>query len=371
LENELENLEIGACIVATEANFFYLTGYDTPSWAMTSRPIALVVSPGHRSVVVISEAEREAIAAYVKDVDVVGYTEPALSPAGELEFGPVVSRHLTEVLADRNVSTLGYELSAHYPPSQAIFSALRDRYDREPVDVTHVLWHLRRQKTTVEVAHLRRVASALGEAYRLFESRAAPGQTEKALFALLHECTALAGAHLLFGSVRVGAGLHGPLLGPASDRTWENDDVLLVDAVVRHGGYCADFGRIYIARRPSRSFAAAYAMIAGALDEARHAIGIGEPVAAVATATAAATGMRVEDGGGRFGHGIGIDAAEPPSINPNDPSMFVDGMTLCLEPNKLSDFGWLVSEEEVVITAGGVELMSPEFPREVISLSLL
>jgi Xaa-Pro aminopeptidase len=47
----------------------------------------------------------------------------------------------------------------------------------------------------------------------------------------------------------------------------------------------------------------------------------------------------------------------------DEPAIAEPGMTVCLEPNRtVPGVGNLTSEEEVLVTADGVELLSPPFP---------
>jgi Xaa-Pro aminopeptidase len=60
---------------------------------------------------------------------------------------------------------------------------------------------------------------------------------------------------------------------------------------------------------------------------------------------------------------------EPPSLSPQDDTSLRAGEVICLEPNcHVPGVGWLVSEETVVVTDDGLELLSPAFPRELVSI---
>jgi Xaa-Pro aminopeptidase len=68
----------------------------------------------------------------------------------------------------------------------------------------------------------------------------------------------------------------------------------------------------------------------------------------------------------RVGHGLGLEMPEPPSLSPLDATPLREGEVICIEPNThLDGVGWLVSEEEVVVTAEGNELLSPPFPQHL------
>ena len=134
----------------------------------------------------------------------------------------------------------------------------------------------------------------------------------------------------------------------------------MFDACIEVEGYWADFCRIFGARRVTADQEAAYAELVEVVHRARRTIGPGVPIADVARGMLAGP-----DGSlyGRCGHGIGLDYTEPPSMHVEEPALAEPGMTVCLEPNRtVPEVGNLTSEEEVLITADGPELLSPPFP---------
>lgn len=62
---------------------------------------------------------------------------------------------------------------------------------------------------------------------------------------------------------------------------------------------------------------------------------------------------------GRFGHGLGMQITEPPSLIAADETVLRPGMVLTLEPFiELGPGRMLVHEEDIVIRAGGAEWLS-------------
>ena len=85
----------------------------------------------------------------------------------------------------------------------------------------------------------------------------------------------------------------------------------------------------------------------------------------VATTVATSLNLGAETSFGRFGHGIGMEPGEPPSLHPNEPWSLEEGTVVCLEPSQSFEFGSLVAEEEVAVFEDEVVSVSPAFPAEI------
>lgn len=356
---------LDAVVIASESNFLYLSGYETHSWRNRARPLCLVVRTDGSAVAVASEAEGRRLAQLAVDVEVRPYLDPEPREAGgllELEFmGPAAREVLAALGGARRV---GLELSSHFLPSlsPAALDAIREKLGPERVvDVSPLISALRRQKSAFEVERLREAARILGAAYERFEQSARPGMTERELHRLLAANAAAAGADWVGYTAVVADAEDAPVGGP-SGRRWEEGRLLLIDAGIVVGGYWADFCRVYGARRLGPDQAEAYDRLTAALAAGRATAAPELPASELAAAIAEA-----RDGAqfGRVGHGIGLDLTEPPSLHPDDPTPLEEGFVLCIEPNcHVPGVGYLVGEEEIVVTEAGAELLSPPFPPE-------
>ena len=69
---------------------------------------------------------------------------------------------------------------------------------------------------------------------------------------------------------------------------------------------------------------------------------------------------------GRYGHGLGIQLTEPPSHTHWDETVIEAGMALTLEPSIVYGDGYLMAaEENILVTATGVELLSRRWGRDL------
>jgi Xaa-Pro aminopeptidase len=61
---------------------------------------------------------------------------------------------------------------------------------------------------------------------------------------------------------------------------------------------------------------------------------------------------------GRVGHGLGLAAAEWPSLNPESQAVLGAGMVITIEPGVATTFGTFHVEENVRVTGTGYEILS-------------
>ncbi|MGB3315077.1 MAG: M24 family metallopeptidase, partial [Albidovulum sp.] len=69
---------------------------------------------------------------------------------------------------------------------------------------------------------------------------------------------------------------------------------------------------------------------------------------------------------GRLGHGLGTQLTEQPSHAAFDETVLEEGMALTLEPSlSYGDGLMMVHEENIVVRAGGAELLSARAPQDL------
>jgi Xaa-Pro aminopeptidase len=366
LAERMDAVGLDAIVVASEANDFYLTGYETTFFGNKSKPLAVVFAPPERPLVVCHVGEETSVGLDAIDVDVVAYTGPdALDVDGhlQLEYQLPAARSVVEVLRRIGATSVGLELSWHFMPgfTPLALDAVRAGID-EVRDASGILWDLRRVKSPWELEQMALAAAVAETAHQRFAEVAEVGMSERDLNRLLRQASYEAGAEKI-GYSGIIAGIDRAPLGGPTNRAWEPGQLLFVDICLQlNGGYFADFNRIYASSEPRPEEAEAYASVVAALDRARDAVRAGAAVSDLARAI-------LGDGDtiySRVGHGLGLEMPEPPSLSPDDGTALRAGEVICLEPNlDLPGVGSFVSEEEVIVREGGFELLSPPFPREL------
>ena len=364
LQERLATSGFDALVLSAEANFTYVTGYTSASWAMTARPMALVVTPDD-CIAVVGSAEAEPLGDKARHVLIAPYTQPTMRDLGGfpfLDFAATTTHQVANLLTARRVRRVGIEGSV--PSASGLpYDSLRllaDLADVTLADASGLLWEMKLTKSTYEIAQLRRAGASLGQLYELFATRARIGMTERELRGLLLgaagevDCDRLGYLTVIIGPEAAAAAYPG-------DRRWRKGDLLYIDIGLVLDGYWADFSRHFGAREATDEQLTAYAQIVTAVQAGRMACQSGAAVASVADAIYAhLPAERV--GIGRVGHGLGLDLTEPPSVNREDATILAPGMTLAVEPLGTFRFGVLYGEENVVVTETGPQLLSPPFP---------
>jgi Xaa-Pro aminopeptidase len=75
-------------------------------------------------------------------------------------------------------------------------------------------------------------------------------------------------------------------------------------------------------------------------------------VARACSATLVDLGMPALTGKKRIGHGLGLNAGEPPSLSLADDTLLVPGMVVCIEPRFFLPTGEKIHVEDVVVVSG-------------------
>ncbi|HKG37536.1 MAG TPA: Xaa-Pro peptidase family protein [Conexibacter sp.] len=370
VQERLVEERFDAAVLASEANFTYVTGYTTPSWAMTARPLTVVVEPD-RCTAVVGSLDAEPLAAACPWLEIVPYTDPSIRRLDGLclaDFAASAVELIAGVLDGRGVRRLGIEASAPSASGlpHASLLALAAALGVELHDVAPVLWRLRQIKTPYELDRLAHVGQQLGRLYELFAERARPGMSERELHGLVRSAAGEVDVDRIGYSIAIAGDSIGE--GFPGERRWERGELLLLDTSLVADGYASDFCRHYAAGDADDAQVEGYARLVRAVQAGRTACRpgatMGDLVAAMVEHLPAQDGASPLDIG-RIGHGIGLDLTEPPSVAPADDTTLQPGMALTVEPSGTYPCGHLEAEEMVAITDDGHRLLSPPYPAEL------
>lgn len=349
---------LDALLFTTEAEVRYFTGFRTPFWQSPTRPWFLVLPLDGKPIAVIPEIGRALMAATWID-DIRAWSSPAATDDG-------VSR-LADALRPfaRIGMPMGRETTLRMP--LADFDALSGRLaGSEFVDATPLIQRLRMVKSPAEIAKIQAICEVAGRAF----DRAGD---------LFHADQPLADAFRAFRIelLRQGADDVPYLVGGAGPDGYTNvisppgaaplaaGDVLMLDTGATLEGYFCDFDRNFAIRRASDAARRAHATLHRAVDAALEAARPGarcrdlyQAMAGVIDQPASAVG--------RFGHGLGLQLTEPPSLIDFDDTALRPGMALTLEPSMtVAGDRIMVAEENIVVTDGPPLLLTTRAPAEL------
>ena len=385
VREELERLEIDACLVTTPANIFYTTGFFSPvvnlSFRLMGTDVALIpadpslpaglmtsdfAAPAARSATSVEDIRTYRMWVENRDLDVItGPSGGDAKIARPPQWSPdELDETVTSMLEDRDLSAATIGIDLRYVYADTLFRLQQNNPECQFVDVTGMLYGLRAIKYPEEIT-LHRSAARLFEAgLRRAIDEAREGQSAQAI-KYNYQAGALEAAaadpllgefQSAYGFISAGTGSSfGRPLGPALRRP---DQVRL-----RRG--C---GRVLQRLRANLRLRAGHRRPAsdprcagrGPRPAAREVMRPGTPISAVYRA---ADDIMLAHGfpgysRGHYGHSIGLDTfvEEPPFISANEHSELQPGMLLCLEtPYYSASTGSYQIEDMILITGNGHE----------------
>lgn len=147
----------------------------------------------------------------------------------------------------------------------------------------------------------------------------------------------------------------------AGERTIQPGQVLLIDWGASFGGYVSDLTRVFAVGEVDEEFVRIHQVVLQANAAGRSAV---RPGAACQDIDRAARQVIEEAGYGehfihRTGHGLGLEAHEPPYIRSDNPQRLAEGMAFTVEPGVyLHGRGGVRLEDDVLVTSSGSETLS-------------
>ena len=389
VREELQRLDIDACLVTTPANIFYTTGFYSPVVNLSFRlmgtdmalipadpslPAALMTSdfaaPAARAATSIEDIRAYRMWVENRDLDVI--TGPSGGDARisrPPQWNPdELDETLTSMLEERGLSAATVGIDLRYVYADSLFRLQQNNPECQFVDVTGMLYGLRAIKHPYEIEMHRNAARlfeaglrrAIGDAHQGqsaqdIKYRYQAGALEAAMDDPRH-CTGDGGEfQSAFGFISAGTG------SSFGDRSGlRSGDLIKFDCGVAVGGFYSDCGRTFAFGRASGEQRRVHDALAEAHAAARELMRPGTPISVVYRAADEIMQARGFPGysRGHYGHSIGLDTfvEEPPFISATEHSELRPGMLLCLEtPYYSASTGSYQIEDMILITETGHE----------------
>ena len=163
-------------------------------------------------------------------------------------------------------------------------------------------------------------------------------------------------------------GGYSDVISPPSRRPLQAGDILMLDTGATWDGYFCDFDRNFAIGPASDAARRAHDVLWRATQAGLEAAKPGNTCRDLFQAMQAVIAELDDQGGdiGRLGHGLGMQLTEQPSHAAFDETELKPGMVLTLEPSLSHGEGlMMVHEENIVLRAGGAELLSTRAPQEL------
>lgn len=358
-ENKLD-----ALLISNPSNLRYFSGIDTHFWESPTRPWFLVVPLSGRAIAVIPEiGEKLFQKSFVKDI----YTWSSPNINGD-DISSLKS--VLESLPSR-FGAIGAELGKEMTIRMPIldFSLLQDNSKFDIVDGTSLIWKLRTVKTINEIKKIERVTHIVSDVFEILPKLISINDSERDVARKFKREILKRGADSIpYLPVVSGKGGVSQIIGNPTSKLISSGDFLYIDTGTTFDGYFCDFDRNFTIGKASEVVKRINEIVWHATEE-----GIKSLVPGVKTKDVwKKINKKIEDfgflvqGEGRYGHGLGLQLTEPPSISSFDETIIQENMVLTIEPSIEYEPGKIiVHEENVLISKEGPILLTKRASKEL------
>ena len=354
---------LDAILLTTEPDIRYFTGYLTRFWESPCRPWFLVLPRAGDPIAVIPSIGA-ALMARTWISDIRTWRAPNLD-----DDGIGLLAETLRALGPRIGTPSGLQSHLRMPLDD--FGRLNAALLKPIGADAGILQSLRLVKSDAEIEKIKTACHIATRAFERVPEIARAGQPLEAVFRDFQRLCLEEGADwvpYLAGAAAKGG--YGDVISPADERPLTPGDILMLDTGLVHDGYFCDFDRNFSVGRPSADVAEGHSRLIEATYAAFEAARPGSTAAELFhVMDKIVTGGAGGSEAGRYGHGLGMNLTEWPSLIPTDHTPLVSGMVLTLEPGiELAPGRALVHEENIVIRENGAEWLSQPYSAEMLEV---
>jgi len=351
------------CILLTTApEFAYFCGVRGPMWISPTRPLFLVIPASGSPVAAVPAVFYDSFAGSFID-NIETWLSPNPDDEGVTLIGDLLRQY--SIHSKRIGIQLGPETRIDMVASD--LERLKAMMpDREFVDSSSIVRHLRMIKSAGEIAKLSFIGSVVSDCFEQVINRGIIGLTEAQIAKKIRIDLLERGADEISNLI-VCSGPDGVenLAGLPRERRVSFGDMLFIDIGATFDGYFADFDRNFAIGRAPPDMISAYRIAYEATCAGIEAAKPGSVAADIWRAMSdvmGTCGSKV----GRIGHGIGLNITEWPSIMASDQTEIQVGMALAIEPGyEYAPRKIMLHEENIIVTADGPTLLSRRASRDI------
>ncbi|MGA2791142.1 MAG: Xaa-Pro peptidase family protein [Candidatus Bathyarchaeia archaeon] len=340
-------------------NIYYMTGFmGTEAQCCRDTPHAVIVRRDGDAVLIIPEYKRPAAESAVWTKELRGYNPLK-------EFGNTLIKTFAELgLKSAKIGTeLGDSVRMTCVPVHSYLDLI-NAIGNDFVDGAELIWKLRMVKSKSELDRIRIAAEAASRAADRAFGEISDGMTEREFAHIIGLRMMEEGAsrpHIIVctSGDKFRSGVVGDFAGGRKIRRGEYVDIDFL-ALYRH--YVCDLHRVaFFGGQPPKSEIDHYQLYIDANKKGAEALRPGVTASDVYKAEAEVfeeAGMRVESF--LLGHGIGLEAREPPIIARDNTTVLESGMVFSIEPQGIPNAQGVAfnCEDNVAVTETGHELLS-------------
>ncbi|MDD9908878.1 MAG: Xaa-Pro peptidase family protein [Ahrensia sp.] len=355
-----------ALLFTSEAEIRYFSGFRTQFWQSPARPWFLIVPVEGAPIAVIPEIGADLMRrGWIDDVRV--WLSPAKHDDGLSLLASALEGFETVGMP------MGRESQLRMPLRNFFYLQQRLRHIQF-VDCSALMTDLRFVKSEAEIDLIEKACSRACDAFDRAPDLFHAGQPVDEVFRAFKMTLLEAGLddvpYLVGGKGPTG---YVDVISPPSREPLRPGDVLMLDTGATVNGYFCDFDRNFAVERASDAVQRAHETLwlatQAGLEAARPGASCADVFAAMHVVIARSEQTAETGGVGRYGHGLGMQLTEQPSIIDWDETVLREGAVITLEPSMtVSGGGMLVHEENIVIRDGEAQLLTRRAPRELVAI---
>jgi len=354
----MQGIGVDALFFTSEAEMRYFTGFRTLFWQSPTRPWFLILPAYGEPIAIIPEIGAALMReTWISDIRI--WSSPHENDDG-------ISLLVKALESFRAVGVLKGRESALRMPLNDFEQLQTQSVACRFVDATPLMQSLRMVKSEAEIALTARICDIASGAFEAAATLFQVGQPLDDVFRVFRIELLQRGAddvpYLVGGA---GQGGYADVISPPDGTPLQAGDVLMLDTGATLQGYYCDFDRNWAFGHADDAARRAYETLYRATDAA---LAMARP--GITCAELWATMQKVIDQPGndvgRFGHGLGMQLTEVPSLIAWDQTTLAENMVITLEPSMAVSPGRImVHEENIVIRKDGAELLSRRAPPEL------
>ena len=349
--------DLPVMLLTTEPEIRYFTGFRTQFWQSPTRPWYLIIPQTGMPTAIIPEIGFDLMQKCWID-DIRCWPAPRPSDDGIKLLESILLNYTKVGLP------MGHETHLQMPLDN--FNLLNKNLRINWHDTTSIIRQLRMVKSEAEISLIKSSCDIASRSFDKIPEIASVGQPLSELFRSFKIDLLNEGAddipYLVGG---VGEPSYSDVISPPTGRRLSLGETVMLDTGAVYKGYYCDFNRNFAIGEPPSSVKKAYETLwkttETALDYIRPGVSTSNLFQLMSN-----TLQTSSSDVGRFGHGLGMQLTEWPSIANWDQTELVKNMVITLEPSIHVDGGGvLVTEENIVVRDGRPELLSKRAFRDI------
>ena len=365
LQIAMSEKEIEGLLLWSEAEFRYFTGFDTPFWQSPTRPWFLFIPLVGAPIAIIPEIGQAAMRnTWITDIR--SWTAP--NPADD---GVSLLMELLHPLAIKQAClgvVKGHETTLRMPLED--WERLQKGLLGIKIkDATNLLQAARMIKSEAEIEKLYHICQIASETFGVLPKVISQKMSIQEIFRLFRLTALQHGADdVPYVVGNAGQGGYTDIISLPSKHSLRAGDVLMLDSGCVWDGYFCDFNRNWAIGKADEQSRRVYDVLWRATEagiEATHPGMLVSDLFSIMSQILSEVDSSVGSIG-RFGHGLGLQLTEQPSIAIFDKTELQPNMVFTLEPClSYGDGLIMVHEENLVVTKSGVRLLTQRSPSDL------